>query len=113
MATKVFEVKLFQSYMRRVNTETFQVEAETEDEARNKVEKTIQKEREIEGDYDLEVRNTLQPEATNPLSVPNEPQTDVEGEDTGLDRGPVNDGAQPAVRPEEAVPYHSAQESNS
>lgn len=112
MATRVFEVKLFQHYVQRANTETFQVEAETEGEARNKVEKIIKDEREIEGEYDLEVRDPSQIEPTNPLGVPNEPQTDTEGEDGEIDRGPVNDGKLPAVTPVEPAPNHSAQESN-
>lgn len=102
MATKTFTVKLFQSHWRRSHTETFPVNAETEGEARKKVEKMVNK-KGITEDYDLEV---VTPVESTPVGSavpapagdnPNEPQTNPE-RTPDVDPGPENDGKEPAVR---------------
>ncbi len=51
---KMYQVDLYQSHVARSHTETFQIEATSEEEARKKAEKMV-KDKGIEKDYDLEV----------------------------------------------------------
>lgn len=61
--SQVFTIKLFQSHIQRSNTENFQIEAETEEEARNRAVKMIEEEKGITEDYDIEVEAPVDHEA--------------------------------------------------
>jgi hypothetical protein len=75
MATKQFQVKLFQSHIQRSHTETFDVEAETIEEAKNRIDKMVREEKGVTEDYDLEVVDTT-PEAL-PQVGPEHPLEDT------------------------------------
>ncbi len=53
-----YAVKLFQSHIARSHTETFNIEAASEEEARAEAERIVKEDREIDGDYDFEIENS-------------------------------------------------------
>lgn len=93
MATRTFNVDLYQSHIARSHTETFQVQAETEAEAMLAAQEIVDaKDPAIEGDYDFEVQAAPEPLA-NGLPISPVP----EGEPTAADEAqPQPEAPQPA-----------------